>query len=231
MSIKEFREIEPNSSDKIIVDLLYYIESRLPEFINSPEFSNVLAHKKNENQHSLSFCLYMTNGCKSIFCFQRENSQLGSSTIDIGIYFGSSLIFTIEAKILPTPKTKSRCVHEYVYAEKCGGVQRFKQGNHGVDNRNNYFLESGMIAYIKENDFDYWLNTVNQWISQVGWHDSEKLEKVYFKSIARLISKHSRQTKQPDTPDITLHHFWVYVGAHLKTPPRPRNNAGFQARN
>ena len=202
----EFREIEPNSSNKIVFDLIDYIGVTLPNFPNSNEFVDILEKKKNENQHSLFFCVFMTNKCKSRFYFCRENSQKGSHTIDIGVYLGSNLIFTIEAKLLPTPKGKKRIEHEYVYG-KGGGIQRFRDGFHGVDNCDNPLCECGMIAYVKENEFKYWLSKINQWILDAKWDESEQLRKIYFKLIAKLFSSHPR----PDSPDITLYHFWVYV--------------------
>lgn len=201
--------IDERSSNKAISDLIKYIEEKLPDFKDSQEFIDILEKKKNENQHSLSFCVYMTNECKSAYYFGRENAQKGSHTIDIGVYQGSNLIFTIEAKLLPTPKgTKKepRIEHEYVYG-KGAGIQRFRDGVHGVDNQDNPLSENGMIAYIKENDFEYWLSKVNQWISDAQWHKSEQLQKIYFKSIAKLFSKHPRQ----NASDVSLYHFWAYV--------------------
>src|SRR5690606_38663730 len=127
-----------------------------------PEFVDILTMKKHENQHSQSFCTYMTNKCRSIYYFGRENTQVGSHTIDIGIYHGSILIFTIEAKLLPTPTQSSpRTEHEYVYG-RGAGIQRFRDGVHGVDNQNKPLPENGLIAYIKEQDFDHWLSKINQ---------------------------------------------------------------------
>ena len=205
----EFSEIDKGSSNQAIFHLIKYIEEALPNFPNSQEFVDILEKKKNENQHSLSFCVYMTNECKSTYYFARENAQLGRHTIDIGIYYGSNLIFTIEAKLLPTPKgtrTKPRDEHEYVYG-KGAGIQRFRNGFHGVDNRDNPIIENGMIAYIKEESFEYWLTMINQWIIDAQWDESEQLTKVYFESIGKCLSKHPR----PGAPDVILYHFWIYV--------------------
>ena len=204
--LENFNQLEPNN---LVADLLEYLEGQLPTFTHSKEFVDILAVKKNENQHSTAFCTYMTNQCFSRFYFARENSQKGSRTIDIGVYFGSTLIFTIEAKILPTPKgTKSnpRNDHEYVYG-KGGGIQRFKDGNHGLDLKNNLFPEVGLIGYIKDEDFNYWLKKVNLWISNANWDNSEHLEIIYFKAIAKLRSKHPRKNKS----EVLLHHFWIEV--------------------
>jgi hypothetical protein len=208
-NIHGFNQIDEGTSDQVIVSLIQYIEDVLPEFPTSSEFVNILSHKKNENQHSLAFCTYMTHKCQSRYYFARENAQIGSHTIDMGVYYGSNLIFTFEAKLLPTPKgTKSRprAEHEYVYG-KGAGIQRFRDGVHGVDNQDNLFSENGIVAYIKEHDFEYWLLKVNQWILNAQWDESEQLDRIYFKQIAKLLSKHPRR----DASEVTLHHFWIYV--------------------
>ena len=188
--IKSFSKLEPNS---LIEELVKYIEKELPSFPKSEEFKRNTKTKKNEDQHSLVFCLFMTNKCKAKFSFHRENSQKASSKVDIGVYVGSNIIFTIEAKVLPIPtgsgKSK-REEHEYVYG-KGAGIQRFKDGNHGLDNDNEYIRENGLLAYVKEFDFDYWQKKINFWIQQAGWDESEELDMVYLNEIAKAISFHN----------------------------------------
>jgi hypothetical protein len=208
---EEFNQIDEGSSNQVVLDLINYIEETLPGFRDSREFVDILKKKKNEDQHSTAFCVYMTNKCKSTYCFTPENSQKGSYKIDFGIYQGSILIFTIEAKLLPTPKgtkNKPRAEHEYVYG-KGAGIQRFRDGFHGVDNQDNPLPENGMIAYIKEQDVEYWFSKVNQWVLEAQWDKSEQLEKIYFKQIARLRSKHPRQ----NASEVILHHFWIDVAS------------------
>lgn len=100
-----------------ILNLVEFIEKTLPDFTNSQEFVDILEKKKNENQYSKAFCLYMIYKSKSEskeYGFISETIQKGSHTIDIGIYEGTNLIFTIEAKVLPTPKgTKKKPRAEY----------------------------------------------------------------------------------------------------------------------
>jgi hypothetical protein len=151
----------------------------------------------------------MTNACKSTFYFNRENAQVGSSTVDIGIYKGEILMFVIEAKLLPTPSgtpQKPRYEYEYVYG-KGAAIQRFKDMQHGVDNTDVPFSDSGVIAFIKNNDFDSWFEKVNQWISDAKWDTSERLQKVNLNTTATLLSAHTRT----DGTMIRLHHFWVNV--------------------
>jgi hypothetical protein len=204
--IKSFQIIQPNN---LVNDIILYIETQLPLFVASDEFIDITKVKKNENQHSTAFCVYMTYNCQSRFYFNRESSQKGSSTIDIGVYSGSKLIFTIEAKVLPTPKGASkisRSDHEYVYGQRAG-IQRFKAGHHGLDDWNIQITENGMIAYVKEKNFEHWHTQINQWISDASWPENELLQKVYFNETAKLISTHIRDNHSK----LTLHHFWVKV--------------------
>ena len=200
-NIKGFKELEPNT---LVRELIQYIEKELPSFPTSQEFKDNWI-KKNEDKYSSVFVIFMTNQCKSNFYFKSENPQKGSHTIDIGVYKGSVLIFTIEAKILPTPKP--RIEHEYVYG-KGAGIQRFKECKHGLDNSNNPLPESGMLAYIKDNDYDYYHKKVNQWILDATWDKSEQLEKISFNAIGKLKSKHKRIS---DSSEFILHHFWIKV--------------------
>ncbi|MBN3583944.1 hypothetical protein JYB64_16225 [Algoriphagus aestuarii] len=198
-----FQNLRPSN---LVGELLEYIGSELPNFLDSEELIEILSIKKNENQHSLALCTFLTNQCKARFNFQRENAQKSSSTVDIGVYKGANLIFTIEAKVLPTPTSSKRNDHEYVYG-KGGGIERFKNEDHGLDNKGNLFKESGMIGYIKEQDFDLWFSKINNWISDASWPKSEHLVKISIGGTARFKSEHLRK----GSSKVTLHHFWIYV--------------------
>jgi hypothetical protein len=204
--IKSFSQLEPNH---LIDDLRNFIEGELANFIRSDEFVQTLSKKKNENQHSLSFCLYMTNKCSARFYFARENAQTGSSVIDIGVYKGSVLIFTIEAKLLPIPRGtigNPRNEHEYVYG-KGAGIQRFKEEKHGVDNCGNLLFQNGMIGFLKEEDAAFWLTKINKWIDDAGWPVAERIIEVVTDTGTRFVSKHLRTSKK----ELILHHFWIAV--------------------
>jgi hypothetical protein len=207
---KEYKELEP---DSLVQELVGYIESQLPNFVGSQTFDKIMVIYKNETQHSTAFVTFMMKH-QDKFTFIPEAYQKGSYKIDVAVVNKSNdeIIFTIEAKILPIPikKGDSRKENEYVYAnngENGAGIERFRNGNHGLDWNQNALPENGMIAYVKENDFQFWLDKINQWILDANWGETEKLEKKYFKPIAKLISKHTRL----DNSDLILHHFWVNV--------------------
>jgi hypothetical protein len=203
------KESSSNNSEKVeLLALVNFIEKEIVDFKGSEQFINILMKKKNENQHSLAFCVYMTFQSNQEYYFARENAQKGSSVIDIGIYNKIGvLLFTIEAKLLPIPipsKKSTRKEYEYVYG-KGAGIQRFKEGNHGVDNTDEPLLESGLIAFIKENDIEFWYQKINQWILDAEWEASEQLQKT--KLDYKFISDHSRINAK----NVKLHHFWVKV--------------------
>lgn len=209
--IKGFKVLEPSP---IVGDLISLIEDRLPLFTSSNSFNKILVTSKNETRHSTAFILFMMKD-QDKYTFMNETGQKGTYTIDIGVYEKATdeLIFTIEAKVLPTPpgtKANPRSQSEYVYADaghRGAGIQRFKMGNHGVNDVMQPLPINGMIAYIKENDYAGWHTEVNNWIKGAKWDASEELQEGYINTTAKFISQHLRS----DGSELTLHHFWVKV--------------------
>ncbi len=189
-------------------DLIQFIESRIQEFSCSSTLKKIIIQKDSETNITTAFNQYMMKGQRD-YVFHAEVVQKGSHKADIMVLdIDDDTIMVIEAKILPTPtKDKKRKEHEYVYGEKGAGIQRFKEGNHGVDFQDNPLCENGMIAYIKTHDFAYWHNKVNQWIQGVQWDDSELLTQKYPPQQDLYLSHHPRK----DGTYVTLHHFWVKV--------------------
>lgn len=202
--ISSFKNIQPNN---LIDELISYIQVNLPKFTDSAEFINITSDKKNENQYSEAYCAFMHFQGYHKYYFVREKSQKGNRTVDIGVYLkGGVLLFLIEAKVLPTPLSRERKEHEYVYGGG-GGIERFKNENHGLDNQDQLLANCGMIAYIKENDFKDWCSMVNKWISDASWPSSELLSTLSFARTASLKSIHLRINGSM----LNLFHFWVKV--------------------
>jgi len=203
--IRSFRNIQRNT---LVDELLTYMETQLPSFTVSDDFVEILTLTDNEDQHTEALCNFMVFQQHPLrFNFLREKSQKGNRTVDIGIYLkGGVLLFTLEAKVLPTPLTGDRKEHEYVFG-KGGGIQRFKDENHGVDNQGRLLPDNGMIAYVKKHSFDHWHSSINEWVLDAFWSEKEKLKKVSFDKIARLTSVHPRIGDSK----VTLHHFWLNV--------------------
>jgi hypothetical protein len=210
--IQTFKVLEPSEKLPLLIQL---IESKIVDFTSSHTFKKIMVKKKGETQHTTAFSLFMGKK-QTIFTFQNEVAQKGNHKVDVGVYDQDTdeLIFTIEAKVLPTPngtKEIPRDKHEYVYRKNGtgAGIERFKKCVHGLDTNEDLLPENGVIAYIKKETFDYWFEKANQWITDAGWEESEKLNKVYFETVAKLYSQHIR-TDNAKT-NLTLHHFWVYV--------------------
>lgn len=202
--ISAFKNLQPNS---LIDELIVHIQDNLPRFSDSDEFKNITSKKHNENQYSEAYCAFMHFQGDGKFYFIREKSQKGNRTIDIGIYLkGGVLLFLIEAKVLPTPLTGDRKEHEYVYGGG-GGIHRFKDEDHGLDNEDRLLSKNGMIAYIKKYDFKHWQTTIDQWILDACWPLSEQLAKLSFSRTASLKSIHRRKNGSM----LSLFHFWVKV--------------------
>lgn len=209
--IKTFKVLLPSPK---LPRLTKLIESKLSAFVASITFNKIMVKKKGETQHSTAFSLFMGKK-QELFAFQNEIFQKGNHKIDVGVYDQDTdeLIFTIEAKVLPTPKGSKndpRDDHEYVYRNigKGAGIERFKNSVHGLDTNEDFLPENGMIAYIKEQDFDYWHCKVNLWITGgAKWDISEILNLKYPNRDDIFISTHSRT----DGSTVILHHFWVKV--------------------
>ena len=203
-AIIDFQELSPNN---VIKDLVLFISREIPSFLSSKEAKNILVKKKNENQHSTAFCVFMTNRSKAKFCFQRENAQKRNSVVDIGVYYGANLIFTMESKLLPTPlgtKKQPRYEHEYVYGNGAG-IERFKNEKHGYDNADNPLLENAMIGFVLENAIDFWFEKINHWIVDAKWNETEIIQKSFISDFEIFKSRHKRN----DNSYVILYHFLI----------------------
>lgn len=213
--IDEFSELEFNEKRSHLLEL---IEGRIMLFSESTTLQKITSKKKAEPNHTTAFNQFMMKG-QNKFAFHAETAQKGTHKADIHILDMDTdeTIFIIEAKILPTPPSAKRKEHEYVYGEKGAGIQRFKEGKHGVDFEDNLLDQNGMIAYIKEKDFAHWHTQINQWIMDAGWGESENLNPKY----ENQLDKYKSQHKRGKNDNVTLHHFWVQVAPHhIPTNPK-----------
>lgn len=202
--VSTFKNLQPS---QLVSDLIVFLETELPNFTVSEEFLRTPLNKRNEDQYTYDLCSFLIGRSNSSFSFIPQARQKASYKVDIGVHFrGGVLIFTIEAKVLPNPKKNKGKDHQYVHGNGAG-IQRYKDENHGIDLEERLLSQNGMMAYVKNQDFNHWFSTINQWVTDASWPENEKLEIVSFNKIARLKSNHLRK----GGTQVILHHFWVDV--------------------
>ena len=146
-----------------------------------------------QNQYCDLF--YGTKGFPDIYFYQTEKGKTNKP------------LFVVESKILPAP-TKNR-EQEYVIGDKeNGGIERFKIEKHGKG-----LDECGIIAFIRDKDFNYWEKEINEWIKDLSkmdtfWNIDEKIAfEENNENYAYLISIAHRKKSN----DVRLHHFWIII--------------------
>jgi len=185
----------------------------------------------SENKLNPSLCDFLDVKARINFPlirFHHEQPQKGRRQVDLSIKASEELgikvsgceysiyepFFVIEGKRLPAPaKTRER---EYVTGEEdkiTGGIQRFKTGDHGST-----FDTAAVIGYVQKNNFEYWLNTINEWIANlsknstrkgISWGNDDMLESVSSeKKVSMMVSVNKRSPNNCNKP-ITLYHLWV----------------------
>jgi hypothetical protein len=216
MAVNDFQNIKQgtSSAENSVERLLLFFEEYLPDFSKSHSLNGIMS------EEDLSEELYEYLTCKSMtlnlpFAFksekkQKKKGQKGHSRrVDFGIYYVQDntldMIYTLEAKKLPTGTGERE--KEYVLSNHGGGIERFKNGLHGIDKQGNLLDRNGIIAYVYNDDFSTWHNKINTWIEEALWNTSEQLNKEYFDSIGKLNSTHLRISEQM----VYLDHFWIKI--------------------
>lgn len=154
--------------------------------------------------------------------FQLEQRQGGGRRVDLSVkptaltliegrvYSKYQPFLVIEGKRLPSP-ARSR-EREYVTGEDriSGGIQRFKLGVHGKDQKTAIIL-----GYLQEGAPCDWHSRIDAWIAELATSDPENwnLKEQLFEfqesvSRARSLSIHPRPN-DCTSPEIKLLHFWV----------------------
>jgi hypothetical protein len=126
----------------------------------------------------------------------------------------------IECKRLPTPPGATRDEREYLFSShsSTGGVQRFKAGHHGAAH-----TVGAMIAYIQENDIDFWDRQMRTWLQGLiaipvdGWSIDDELRITSRDSGAGSALLESKHRRNGGLPDIRLHHLWINMDSPRRT--------------
>ena len=208
---------------KEIVDpvskLLAFMDYNLPKFLSEFPLDKKNLNSMPENILTEALVFFLINKVRNEgFSFMQQTTQEGKRTVDIGVFlFGNKLnyIFCIEVKFLP------HSPFDYVTGEYAA-IKRFKANEHGLNNSIERIplSQNGIIAYVKSGTFDEHFLKINEKIQKIAlkysqnpdefgliWHNSEQLKEIYFRSIAKLMSKHPRKKASY----VSLYHFWISV--------------------
>jgi len=221
-----------------VFKILSFLATNLPDFLEFFPYDKTNINSMGEDELTGALVFFLINRSRAEdFSFMPQATQKGRRTVDIGVFlFGNRLshIFCIEAKFLP------HSPFDYVTGEYAA-IKRFKAMQHGVNNSvdNIPLPQNGIIAYVKSGTFEKHFIKINKEIQKfanrfsqkpddfgLNWDKSEQLEKIYFKSIAKLFSKHPRQK----APEVKLYHFWVNIPQISSTAKTHKNAQKNQSR-
>jgi hypothetical protein len=127
-------------------------------------------------------------------------------------YSDFDMLLPIECKRLPTPKDSDRDEREYVIhrSGSTGGIQRFKEGNHGAVHR-----VGGMIGYLQADSAPAWSSRISSWISELakngeaGWSADDLLQPERDDTANRIATFRSSHERKNGLPQIELRHVWI----------------------
>ena len=191
------------AEDDITTDLSFYLDDlqetkRLADILNQKEIDNLFYFKFINQDNRADIGVKLGRG------YRRDNSKS---------------FCWIEAKRLPTPNNSNKTLRderEYVYVDNStfkggGGIQRFKLNRH----TSNLPL-SIIIGYVQEQNFEFWISCINNWIKELSkisslWSEKEILTPYSDSLWNRYISHHRRIDEKTgiELAPIILHHFWI----------------------
>lgn len=206
--------------ENILIDVL-------PLFFQS--FSQKFTKKTfSETDYSQNFGIILDRYLKnkpSLNLLVRENikdiytSGANNKKMPDFVFFSSAIgaeikpLYNIEAKRLPTDKNGRDREKEYVHGQSkkdSGGIERFKTGSHGYQ-----LAKSALLGYIENEDFDYWYEKINEWISYkahsnpLEWNINEKLSNISISTDKKYSTARSIANRKSDS--IVLFHIWIKI--------------------
>jgi len=219
---------EKASTEGYVGKLLSFLELHLPDFTDN----FVVDFTINENDITELLYKHLTKrkrfndeGLEYPFDFQPEKSQKKpkakghAKRVDMAANLlvadrELQVIFTIEAKKLPTDKENGKREKEYVShtnskSKPAGGIQRYKEELHGIDDQGNLLPINGIIAYTFGKSHQKWLEKVNIWIDECSWGKEERLVRKYYAKMSKFTSTH----KTVSSSKLSLVHFWIDISS------------------
>ncbi len=115
--------------------------------------------------------------------------------------------FVMEAKRLPTPtntREKEYVIGKTTSGNPNGGIERFKLGKHGIGHSH-----CGMLAFVENEEYQYWLRKINSWIAELYpvWSENEFLE------LQKNHTHHShcKSKVKREKDEVIIDHFWIKI--------------------
>ena len=163
------------------------------------DFLQFRTEEADEAQRSRRIDLTLAPVAATIWIDGREHTHYAS-------------LMPIECKRLPTPRGRERDKREYLFSagSTTGGVQRFKEGNHGSTH-----VIGAMIAYIQERDVEFWSAEVHSWLQELiqggvdGWSQSDALHGICKGVEQRTAVFKSVHSRIHNMPAIHMRHLWI----------------------
>jgi hypothetical protein len=212
-----------------IESIFLHIQERLPQFAAENRSGGIT----NENGLTQRLVQVLSLSHKFPFFFDKEfmeDETKGNSArsdfavltnqpvrIHTTLYSDRSRILTFEAKRLANlGAARAREYLEGRYEDgkfiNSGGVERFKNETHGKG-----LSQSGIIAYIQEQDFVYWEKCISDWTNDLisrsrvrdeVWDEGDHLNASH-SGLPDYKYYQSTCLKAKGSVTIQLHHFWV----------------------
>ena len=208
--------------------ILDFVADQLPRWRDRPDRT----HEESETVLTSQLCSHLNSAARhsegwDILQFRTElpDEQQNERKIDLApvpcdttlciegrSYTDFDTLLPIECKRLPTPKGKRRDEREYVIhrSGSTGGIQRFKEGNHGAIHH-----VGGMIGYVQQDTVPIWSTRIGLWISELaaageaGWSADDQLQPDHDDTPNRITTFRSSHERKNDLPRIELRHIWI----------------------
>jgi hypothetical protein len=204
-------ELSEEEKGKFVRKIIFFIERYLPDF----QVSERIRNENKVTSDLVNFLNFKAITSNQSFIFQNQTPEKKNFTIDFGTIvfnannYHNNSVYSVEAKKLPARSREYDC--EYVYGT-LGAIERFKLGKHGA-----MLLDVGIIAYILDNTFEFWFNSVNSWIRQCITEDKEQKLWQNDDLLSEFISQNN-DTKRffsvckrinSITDSVKITHFWI----------------------
>lgn len=212
-------------------EIVTFVERELPVWVERPEISGF----EDEPRLNQSLCLHLDRASRHRFDsirFLQEPIQGSGRNADLGVfpvegitvqgigYQDYEQLLPIECKRLPTPTDSRRSDIEYVHGlpdHRTGGIERFKHGLHGRENRH-----ALIIAYLQAESSKHWLRVINERLTELAlrgsdgglWNPSELLTlgaSVVPTRVNRLSSQHKRVQPPCCSDNVNMDHLWLQI--------------------